>query len=368
VSRTVILLFAASLAACGAHPPRAEETAVLLQRAPRRADVVRAGAAFDTWVSVNSRIHGSIFRLLEVGPSRSALHERLTVTVPAAWGANAVASRTAFAAQARELFAAAIGGREPRSLGTPAATPPAATSITVLPDLDSRGKRWTWTNSRRMSHARVLCDFSASTAGVACTPEAVLRKFDAWLPGATAPGSSFRVVLVGTSIDAPTIFDLDVPELRLADRIGYLLGARSELTDTLRQPHCCAGSDVVGAIASAVSELGDRQGAKTLVILSDMRESAGPWSFDRHVPESAPAFVSWLRSEHLLQDCGGAIRVTVCGLHFGTTPGEEHSFRASDDSELRTLWMQVFSAMHVQSIAMCGACDADTFADPNGGQ
>jgi hypothetical protein len=353
--------------ACAAHPPRAEETAVLLQRAPRPADVVRAQAAFDAWMA-NSRTHGATFRLLEVGPSRSALRERLTVTVPAAWGANAVANRAAFVAQARDLFAAAILGHEPRSLGTPAATSPAATSITVLPDLDSRGKRWTWTTPRRPSHTRVLCDSSASTAGVACTPEAVLRAFDALLPGATAPGSSFRVLLVGRSIDARSIFDVEVPELPLADRIGYLLGARNELVDTLRQPHCCAGSDVAGAIAAAVSELSDRRGDKNIVVLSDMRECAGPWSFDRRVPEQPRAFVAWLRSENLLPDCGGMIRVTVCGLHFGTIPGEKRSFRARDDSELRTLWMQVFRTMHVQSVAMCSACNADAFADPNGGR
>jgi len=330
--------------------------------------VVRARAAFDAWVSVNSHTHGATFRLLEVGPSRSALRERLTVTVPAAWGPNAVASRAAFAAQARELFNAAILGREARSLGTPALTPTAATSITVLPDLDSRGKRWTWTTPRRPSHTRVLCDVSASTVGVACTPEAGLHAFDAWLPGAMAPGSSFRVLLVGTSIDARSIFDVEVPELPLADRIGYLLGARSELADTLRQPHCCAGSNVVGALTVAVSELSDRRGDKNLVILSDMRECAGPWSFDRQRVPEPRAFVAWLRSQHLLPDCGGMIRVTVCGLHFGTTPGEKRFFRARDDSELRTLWTQVFRAMHVQSVAMCGACNADAFADPNGGR
>jgi hypothetical protein len=173
------------------------------------------------------------------------------------------------------------------------------------------------------------------------------------------------VWVVGRSIDARRVFAVESPDGGIAQRAAYLLAARNELRLVVDQPRPDAGSDIAGAIAVAGSDLAAKRGAKRLVLLTDLRQAAGPWSFDDAVP--APrTFVRWLEAEHLLPDCSG-IRVTACGVHFSTTPGGRRPFDARRDHDIRSVWTASFQAMRAASVEICDACP-DAFRPNNGGE
>ncbi len=341
MNRLIVFVLAASVVCCTAHSPHPEETAVLLPLAPSASDVHHAQAAFDTWVR-SGRIPGAGFRIIQVGPTRTE----------------------AFMARARELFDIALRGNDAGALGSPALAAPPTVNVVTLPEHDSRGTRWTWDASRRASHTAVLCDVSPSTSGTACSAQYLVRALDTWL-AETSGGGSFQVWVVGRSIDARRVFDVESPDEGIAQRAAYLLSARNELRRVLDQPQPDAGSDIAGAIAVAVSDLAAKPGAKRLVLLTDLRQSAGPWSFEDAVP--APrTFVRWLEGEHLLPDCHG-IRVTACGVHFSTTPGGGCPFDARRDHDIRSVWTASFQAMRAASVEICDACP-DAFRPTNGGE
>jgi hypothetical protein len=363
----ILLLTVFMFAACAAQPPGGEETVVLLPVVPEAPQLQLARAAFDAWAHANRRTRNATFRLVQVGSVRSAARERFIVTIPSSWkGPNAIASRDAFMAEARELFDLAVRDARARSLGTPAAIPPVQTSIVTIPDRDSRDVRWAWTSRARVTHAAVVCDQSASGGGSACTPAAVLRVLDAWIPNSVAVGSSFRVWIVGRSIaDARRVFTINTPDIpSVADRASYILGARNELAGALARHGTRTGSDVAGAITAAVTELAGRAGAKDLYVLSDLRLSAGPFTFDRDVP-SPEVFVRWLVSERLLPNCRD-VAITACGMHFRTTPGTA-TFDARRDAEVRAAWMAAFAAMRAASVEIRGTCETEGFIDQKGG-
>ena len=83
MNRLIVFVLAAIFAACTAHSPRSEETAVLFPLAPSASDVHHAKAAFDTWVRTSGRTPGAAFRVIQVGPTRADVRERLIVTIPA---------------------------------------------------------------------------------------------------------------------------------------------------------------------------------------------------------------------------------------------------------------------------------------------
>ncbi|HEX2062500.1 MAG TPA: hypothetical protein VHK90_17300 [Thermoanaerobaculia bacterium] len=355
------------LVACAAPPPRVEETVVLLPVAPETAHLRRARIVFDEWLLANRRTRNATFRVLHVGEARSSGRERFAVTIPPSWkGTNAIAARDAFFAQAGELFDIALRDGRALSLGSRPSIAPVQTRIITIPDRDSRDVRWVWTSRARVTHAAVVCDRSPSAGRSACTPDAVLRAMDAWLASnGIAAGVSFRVWIVGRSIgDATSVFIIDTPDLPIADRAVYLLGARNEIAGALARDVPRVGSDVVGATTAAVAELTGRRGRKALYVLSDLRLSAGPFSFDRRVPPP-DEFLRWLTAEHLLPDCSD-VAITACGLHFRTTPGTA-TFDASSDAEVRAAWMAAFAAMRAASVEIRGACETERFIDPKGG-
>jgi hypothetical protein len=320
---------------------------------------------FDEWLLANRRTRNATFRLLQVGHARSSGREWFAVTIPPSWkGSNAIVARDAFFAQARVLFDLALRDGHSRSLGSRASIVPIQTRIITIPDRDSRDVRWAWTSRTRVTHAAVVCDRSASAGDSACTPDAVLRAMDGWLSSnGIAAGGSFRVWIVGRSIaDATSVFSIDTPD-PVADPAVYLLGARNELAGALARD-VPRGSDVTGAITAAVAELSGRRGRKALYVLSDLRLSAGPFSFDRRVPPT-DEFVRWLTTEHLLPDCSD-VAITACGLHFRTTPGTA-AFDATRDAEVRAAWMAAFAAMRAASVEIRGACETERFIDLKGG-
>jgi hypothetical protein len=359
--RVLAYVFAAFLAAC-AHPPCAEETTVLLPVAPSNADVKSARVAFDTWLAAG-RMPGARFRVLQVGATRADVRELLTVTIPRSFGTPAVANRNAFIARARELFERALRGSDAGTLGEHAAAAPSVVNLVTLPDHDSRGVRWAWGYAKGASHAAVICDVSPSTSGNGCSAASLTHAMDAWLSEAAT--GSFQVWIVGCSVDARRIFEVEVPEGGIAERAAVLLAARNELGRILDQPQPDAGSHIAGAIVVAVSDVASKRGSKRLFLLSDLRESAGPWSFDNAVPTPS-TFIRWLAKERLLADCRG-IRVTVCGVHFATTPGARGPFDARREYDIRSTWTASFQAMRAVSVEICDACGPDAFRSTEGG-
>jgi hypothetical protein len=302
---------------------------------------------------------------MQVGPTRADVHKRLVVTIPRSFGApNAVANRKAFMARARELFDVAMRGNDAGSLGSPSAAGPTSVHIITIPDRDSRGVQWNWRETSDAAHVGVICDVSPSTSGIICTSQTLLHAIDNWLPEAVA-GASFRVWIVGKSIDAKRIFLVESPVEDSAQRAAYLLAARNELRHVLDEPQRNAGSDIAGAITVAVSDLASKRGTKRLFLPTDLRLTAGPWAFDNSVPQPRE-FTRWLDAERLLPDCRN-IRITVCGVHFSTTPGER-PFDARRDAEIRAVWAEAFRAMRAASVEICSVCDADAFRPHNGGE
>jgi hypothetical protein len=365
MNRLLGVLLVASLAACMAHPRRAEETAVLLPPAPSTSDIQRARATFDRWLG--ARVPGACFRVIQVGQTRTDVRERVAVTIPASFGApNAVANRNAFMTRARELFDRALRGGDAGALGSPPPSSLPAVHVVTLPDHDSRGVPWHWDAAGGPSHAAVICDVSPSTSGSACSAGSLTGAMDAWLGSGAPAGASFQVWIVGRSIDARRVFEIEsLEDDGIANRAAYLLAARNELAHVLERPQPDAGSDIARAIAVAVSDLASKRGTKRLFLLTDLREiAASRWFFEDAVP-SPREFVGWLENERLVPDCRG-IRVNVCGAHFSTTPGAP-PFDARRDHDIRSVWTAAFHAMHATSVEICDACGPDAFRAENGG-
>jgi hypothetical protein len=352
-----VLGAALALGSCTMPPRRAEAVTVLLARIPLREEQDRTRVELDTWLTRGLRTPGASFVVLQAGSDRRSATTIFSAVVPASWGApNAVANRERFAATARrELAQAFSGGR------TAPSTVARGTSsrLVTLPELDSRGVRWTWITPATPVHDAILCDVSPSAAGVSCTSASLLHAFDAWAPRALTPGATLRGWIVGTSVSTATcVFAVETPDLPIAERAAYLLGARQELARALDHVPPHAGSAVAEALTVAVTDLAGRGGAKELRVLSDLRQSSGPWTFDRAVP-SPREFARWLAAERLLPNCTG-ITVSICGLHFGETPNYL-PFTAREAALVRDVWTNAFAAMHAQVVGMCSECDANAF-------
>jgi hypothetical protein len=355
--------FALVVMACTAPVThRGQETAVLLPVATTAADQEQATAEFERWAEASIRTPGAVFRLLQAGRDRRGARVRFVAAVPRTWRSNAVANRAAFVARERQLFRTAM--IDPNAVSTNGTRGAASPHLVVLPTLDSRGLQWTWPAPEGPSHAVDVCDASPSDLGIACTSRSLLYTYDAWLPSALAVGSTFRIWIVGTTIsNAACTFAVQTPELPVADRVAYLMSAREEIAHIFDHlpPH--VGSAVIESMSVAVADLATRRGTKRLHVLSDLRETSGPWAFDRQVPAPG-AFCRWLAAERLLPDCR-SITVTICGVHFGAAP-RRPPFDARRDANLRAVWAQVLAAMHVASAEICGECDAEAFMNFGG--
>lgn len=365
MNRAAITLLASVLACTAPVPDPGRHTVVVLAGGPTAADQQRVVVEFDAWLEAHLRTPDASFRLLQAGQNRLGARTPFVAVIPRSWGApNAVANRAAYVARQRQLLRATVAGQTTVSIIAPASASPAP-QIATLPALDSRGVRWAWREDRRPSHAANVCDVSPSAAGIACTPQSLLHSFDLWVPSALAVGSTFRVWTVGTTIsNAVHVFAVQTPELPLAERITYLLSARNEIAHIFGRLPQSVGSAVAEAMTVAVADLATRTGRKRLHVLSDLRETSGPWAFDRRVP-SPRAFAQWLAAERLLPDCSSIV-VSICGAHFGAAP--RHSpFDARHGAELRAVWTRALAEMHVASVEICSECDAEAFLNLGGG-
>lgn len=355
-------LLLVSLVGCGAPAVRpVGETAFLLPLVALPAEMQQATVAFDDWLVASVRLPGAVFRVLRTGADRRSAQTVFVSIVPPSWGSNAVAKRDAFAGGERGRFRAFVAGK---TIPIPRMIPAAERSqVTVLPPLDSRGRRWTWRDGKVPSHTAALCDRSPSATGIACTVTSLRYSYDAWLDsGAFASGSSFHVWIIGKDASTTTrIFEVHTPELPIADRMAYLVSARNELARFVDAIPPGAGSAVAEAITVVALDLVGRRGQHSLRILSDLRQTSGPWAFDRRVPE-ASTFLRWLKDERLLPVCPDMI-VSVCGLHF-TTTDNRMPFDVRRGVALRELWTAAFAVMRPRAVVICSECDANAFTRP----
>jgi hypothetical protein len=354
-------LLLVSLFGCGAPATRpAGETALLLPLVALPIEIQQTAVAFDNWLVASVRLPGAVFRVLRAGADRGGAQTVFVSIVPPSWGSNAVAKRDAFAVGERGRFRAFAAGR---TIPIPRMIPAGErTQVTVLPPLDSRGRRWTWRDGKVPSHTATLCDRSPSAAGIACTATSLRYSYDAWLPRALVSGSSFHVWIVGKDASTTTrIFEVHTPELPLADRLAYLVSARNELARLVDTIPPGAGSAVAEAITVVALDLVGRRGQHSLRILSDLRQTSGPWAFDRCVPEVS-TFLRWLKDERLLPQCPDLI-VSVCGLHFTTTDNRV-PFDVRRGVALREIWLAAFAVMRPRAVVICSECDANAFTRP----
>lgn len=361
MTRAIVALLVFTIA-CAAPVARPALEAVILVPDQSSEDIsAQATDLFDRWMDANIRTPGAAFRLYRVGSSRSDAQSIFTAIIPSSWGApNAVANKAAFIVRNRQAFRASLIATHTAGAQVPAST--TATTITVLPALDSRGIRWTFPAIGSPLHVATACDVSPSAAGAACTTSTLTQSYDAFVSRGAVVGSSFRVWIVGTDIgSAERVFEVTTPDLPLADRVAVLLAARQELGGILVHTPPRAGSAVAETLTAAITDLAGRRGAKRLYVLSDLRQTTkGMWAFDQRIPKSR-AFVEWLESERLLPD-SREIAMQVCGLHFAPAPGHA-PFDARRAVELKDVWGNAFAAMHATSVAIRGECDAETFTN-----
>ena len=351
------LVFVSLLGCAAPAAPPAGETALVFPLVARPADMQQARVAFEDWLDVSVRLPGSAFRVLRAGADRGGAQTVFLSIVPQSWGSNAVAKRDSFALRERGRFRAFVTGKTiPIARMVPAAE---RTQVSVLPPLDSRGRRWTWPAGKVPSHTAALCDRSPSATGIACTATSLRYSYDAWLPGALVSGSSFHVWIVGKDASTTTrVFEVHTPELPIADRLAYLMSARNELALLADAIPPGAGSALGEAITVVVLDLVARGGQHSLQVLSDLRQTSGPWAFDRRVPE-ARTFLRWLRDERLLPVCPD-MTVNVCGLHFTTTDNRA-PFDVRRGVALRELWTAAFAVMRPRGVVIRSECDANAF-------
>jgi hypothetical protein len=339
-----------------------DSLAIVIAEAPTPAQDAAMLDEFDRWLPRSVRTPGASFEVLEAGSDRNSATARFSAVIPRSWGApNAAAHRERFCTEARQRLQRAFLRQGTAVAAVPLSTGEASPRLMTLPELDSRGMRWTWNAPSAPVHEAVICDVSPSAAGRSCTDASLLHAYDGWAGRALTTGSTLHIWVVGRSIStASCMLAVETPDLSLAGRAAYLLGARHEVAAALRAGPPCAGSAVAETIAVAVADLASRAGAKDLRVLSDLRQTSGPWSFDRRVP-TAPEFLRWLAAEHLLPDCTG-ISVAVCGLHFHDTPTFP-AFSARQGDQVRRVWELAFAAMHARVRTVCSACDAAAFFD-----
>jgi hypothetical protein len=322
-------------------------------------------AAFEEWQGQALRRPGSTFAVWLIGADRRSYVSHFVARIPESWGPGVLDAKAAFVRLARER-ASATRRLPPEETTLPAgalAPEPgvAGQHVVRVLGLEPATASRAWEAAAlgtEVLHAAVVCDRSSSTLGVACEAQGLRAAFDAWVAdGGGAPGASFTVYVVRRSRDTvERSFSIRVPPIEPGERTAMLLGARAELAAWPSETLEGQASAIAEAISVAASELAERQGRRSLVVLSDMREQTprGPWNFERFAPRPS-AFATWLLAEGLAPDLRG-VPVLICGLHHRRGP-DARSFNARQAERIREAWQDAFEAMGVTSLTMRSSCD-----------
>ena len=327
---------------------------------PVRSHAPIVASEVEAWRKDAVRDPGAVCTVAVAGENRMEIGPAYVASVPAVWvGGDVMRSKAAWATGERARFrAAAASGFRAR---VPVAASPSLDAnerVVVIPPVDSRGQRWRVEATTKL-HEAVVCDASSSVESD-CRPETLVMIFDRWLGDAPAPGSTFEVFRVGTSINTVrSIFRVQVPLLAASERLLFLFGARNELPALAGALTADgeSGSAIAEAITVATAALREKDGRRRLTVASDLQQvTPGAHDFARlGVPENA-AFVSWLRASALLPDCRG-VTVSVCGF----SPRAEQGTIALTPrayASLRGSWSHAFEEMGAKEVTMFSSCDA----------
>ncbi|MCM2332836.1 MAG: hypothetical protein NDI82_02700 [Anaeromyxobacteraceae bacterium] len=337
-----------ALAACAA-PPEAEPLhhAVVCTAADEAScPAAERSAEFDRWTKAALRRPGSTFSVWRVGGPRGAV---FVACVPERWGNNVMGAKAAFLKEGR-----ARAGEGGAAL-PPGCTPSdeAAARAVVL----SAAGRQVLEAPPEPHHAAVVCDRSDSMLGLSCDGKALEAAYDRWLErSGAATGSTFAVYGVGTGRDtASVLFRVAASSRTPGERLVALLEARARVAAGLGSAP--AGSALVEALDVAAGDLKARQGTKSVLLLSDLRQvTPGTWNFEVAAPEPA-AFAAWLRSSRLLPPLRG-VELQACGLHHRRAPGAKH-YDAALARRVEQAWAGALREAGAGGAAIGAICPAD---------
>ncbi len=302
-------------------------------------------AAFDRWAQTAMRRPGSTFSVQVVRPGTPPRLE-FTACVPYGWGSGVMEAKATFLQE----------GRRRAGKGGPAVPPGCvptrdlAGSVVVL---GPQG-RLALDGGGQARHVAVVCDQSDSMLGAACDTAALDAAYDGWLErSGAAVGSSFAIYGVGASRDgAERLFEVVAGRLPSGDRVARLVSARDRLAAGL--DGAPTGSAIAEALSVAAAGLREQEGARELLVLSDLRQvSPGTWNFEVSAPTPA-AFDAWLRSKGLAVDLRG-VEVRGCGLHHRRAPGAR-PYDAPLARRVEAVWKRSFEAMGAPDARLGGGC------------
>ncbi len=203
------------------------------------------------------------------------------------------------------------------------------------------------TDEPKPLHQSVLLDSSGSALEPAVSLDFIEEVFGLFLrDSGLVPGSSFRVYVVGrTRAETMPLWTYIIDDTPLGHRFLTGLQAGTEVKTLHLPPDRKHASAIAESIHYLVSEVSEYPGRYQLVILSDLRQvTTGQWHFESYTPPPQ-RFLADLKSRKLLPDLRHWAVVAVAHQR-AKSNGDR--FSAQDDSQLRTLWEEVFRAAGTQ--------------------
>jgi hypothetical protein len=351
--RFAILTILALVAACSAEaagPSSAPIHVVVV--CTKSCDATARRDLFRRWVARALGRAGSRFEVWHAGARRGFATE-----VPPRWPAPVTASRADFIARGEERATTDGANVITETLSV---SSDAEVAVLGAPELESAVRLGLV--ATEPAHLALVCDRSSSTLGVSCRASTVRRAAIAWLEhGGVLEGASFEILVPGHGYDsARRIIEHHVASHAVGERVALALAAVDAVSDAVAHDRGAAGSAIAETIRLAVDGLADRRGARSLVVLSDLRQyTPGRWNFERQVPSPA-VFSKWLAREGLAVDLHG-IDVAACGTHHMRGMGAG-SFDARMAREVVELWSGVFRDGGAAGARIVSDCDASMSA------
>ncbi|MFB6262149.1 MAG: hypothetical protein ABEL76_00800 [Bradymonadaceae bacterium] len=278
--------------------------------------------------------------------------------VPESWGSNVMARQAAFIKKVRSSLGSETPGGE--SVGGDTCETGGDGRTRQLTVLDAEGESRDWTARSRDAdptpvQTAIVCDYSNSTVGRACTEQTLRRSFCEWARRAfDAPGSSIRLYVVGRNrSDTEMNEPIQVDGTPIGRRVATLLAAADRFVDSLPDERFDNASAIAEATDVAVDHLQSTSGRAELVVQSDLRQVSGRWNFEQRAPETR-AFRKWLADRRLLGDLHG-IAVEACGLHHRSGP-DAANFDGKRARRIRDVWQHVLEDMGARAVELTDRC------------
>jgi hypothetical protein len=322
---------------------------------PDESGRAEAAAAHERWIDDATGEPDAVFRVLLLDGK-----EILRVTVPGAWGPDAIVRRTQFVAGARRAVAGlAMDGTARYPPGQASGSGDGRERVLLVQAArDGRARSVEVSGSGPPVQEAVVADVSDSGRGRTATGPYLAREYISWaLAAACRPGSSFRVVRVGHSFDsAAEVFVATAPSAPCGTALTALLAREPALRECLGPG--VHGSAIAEGLALAASRLAPLPGEKRIRLATDLREvapggcSAGRLNFERAVP-SRDDFVAWLKD--LVHSDLNGVSVAVCGVHVERAP-RAGEFTRELARSVKEVWEAGLAASGARVTSITGDC------------